>query len=53
MALLDRYLQAVRKRLPRSQRDDIVAELRDILLSQIEAEEAACTTLPRTPDRDP
>ena len=39
MTLLDRYLDAVRKRLPRNQRDDIVAELRDILLSQIEAEE--------------
>ena len=39
MTLLDRYLHAVRKRLPRNQRDDIVAELRDILLSQIEAEE--------------
>jgi len=39
MTLLDRYLDAVRKQLPRNQRDDIVAELRDILLSQIEAEE--------------
>jgi hypothetical protein len=39
MTLLDRYLDAVRKKLPRNQRDDIVAELRDILLSQIEAEE--------------
>jgi hypothetical protein len=39
MMLLDRYLHAVRKKLPRNQRDDIVAELRDILLSQIEAEE--------------
>lgn len=41
MTLLERYLHAVKKRLPRNQRDDIVAELRDILLSQIEAEEAA------------
>ena len=41
MTLLDRYLLAVKKRLPRSQRDDISAELRDILLSQVEAEEAA------------
>jgi hypothetical protein len=39
MALLDRYLHAVRKRLPREARDDIAAELRAILLSQIEAEE--------------
>jgi len=41
MTLLDRYLHAVRKRLPRNQRDDIAAELRDLLSSQIEAEEAA------------
>jgi len=41
MTLLDRYLDAVRKKLPRDQRDDIVAELRDILLSQIEAEETS------------
>ena len=41
MSLLDRYLDAVRKRLPRHQRDDIAAELRDILLSQIEAEETS------------
>src|SRR4029450_6122703 len=41
MNLLDRYLDAVRNRLPRNQRDDIVAELRDILLSQIEAEETS------------
>jgi len=41
MTLLDRYLEAVRKTLPRNQRDDIVAELRDILLSQIEAEETS------------
>ncbi len=33
MELLDRYLHAVRKRLPGKQRDDIVAELRDILLT--------------------
>ena len=41
MTLLDRYLEAVRRRLPRNQRDDIGAELRDVLLSQIEAEEAS------------
>jgi HAAS domain-containing protein len=41
MTLLDRYLEAVRNRLPRNQRDDIAAELRDVLLSQIEAEEAS------------
>src|SRR6185369_190234 len=41
MELLDRYLHAVRKRLPGKQRDDIVAELRDILLTQIEAEETS------------
>ena len=41
MELLDRYLHAVRKRLPGKPRDDIVAELRDILLTQIEAEETS------------
>jgi hypothetical protein len=40
MELIDRYLHAVRERLPRGQRDDIAAELRDILLSQVEGEEA-------------
>jgi hypothetical protein len=41
MTLVDRYLDAVRNKLPKNQRDDIVTELRDILLSQIEAEETA------------
>ena len=41
MDLLDRYVYAVKKRLPRDQRDDIAAELRDVLLSQIEAEQGA------------
>ena len=40
MALIDRYVHAIRTRLPRKERDDIAAELRDILESQIEAEEA-------------
>ena len=40
MALIDRYMRAVRARLPRKDREDITAELRDILQSQIEAEEA-------------
>ena len=34
MTLLDRYCTPCEKRLPRNQRDDIVAELRDILLSR-------------------
>jgi hypothetical protein len=40
MDLVDRYLQAVRFFLPRRQRDDILQELSDSILSQIEAEEA-------------
>ena len=36
MELLDSYLRAVRRYLPRSQRDDIVAELRDELHQQID-----------------
>ena len=40
MDLLDRYLAAVAALLPKDQRQDIVAELRDILLNQIEEKEA-------------
>lgn len=39
MLLVDRYVQAVRDRLPRGERDDVAAELRETLLSQIEATE--------------
>lgn len=39
MALLDDYLDAVRRLLPRAVRADIVAELRDAVLSQIEDEQ--------------
>ena len=41
MELIDRYLQAVKFSLPISQRDDIIKELRDSILSQIEEKEAA------------
>jgi hypothetical protein len=41
MTLLDAYLDAVRSLLPRAERSDIVAELRDALLSQIEDEQRA------------
>lgn len=40
MELVDRYVEAVRKHLPRAERDDIAAELRETLQSQIEAVEA-------------
>jgi hypothetical protein len=40
MELLDRYLSAIGDHLPRAQKADVTAELRDLLLSQIEAEEA-------------
>ena len=40
MDLLDRYLAAVAALLPKAQREDIVAELRDILLNQMEEKEA-------------
>ena len=40
MALVDRYLQAVKFWLPRKQKDDIIAELSEDLLSQIEDQEA-------------
>jgi hypothetical protein len=40
MDLIDRYLDAVRLFLPRDQRDDIAAELRDALLTRREDKEA-------------
>jgi hypothetical protein len=40
MELLDRYLQAVRKHLPLRRQDDIIAELRANMESQIEDKEA-------------
>jgi hypothetical protein len=41
MDLIEQYLRAVAALLPRGQREDITAELRDIILSRIEAREAA------------
>lgn len=40
MELLDRYLQAVRKNLPWKRQDDVIAELRANLESQLEEREA-------------
>jgi hypothetical protein len=40
MDLIDRYLDTVRLFLPRDQRDDIAAELRDVLLTRQEEQEA-------------
>jgi hypothetical protein len=40
MELLDRYLQAVKKYLPKNRRDDIAAELRSNILEQVEDKEA-------------
>jgi len=40
MDLLDRYLAAVAALLPKAQREDIVAELRDTLLTRMEEKEA-------------
>lgn len=41
MNLVEAYLRAVAMLLPRAQREDITAELRDLILSRIEAREAA------------
>ena len=41
MELLDRYLQAVRFWLPRTQQNDIIAELGDDLRSQVEEQQSA------------
>jgi hypothetical protein len=40
MTLVDEYLRAIERLLPRDQREDIITELRDIVLSRIEAREA-------------
>jgi hypothetical protein len=40
MELLDRYLQAVKKHLPRQRQDDIIAELKANLESQLEDKES-------------
>ena len=40
MELIERYLQALKFALPQKQRDDIIKELRDSILSQIEEKEA-------------
>jgi hypothetical protein len=40
MELIERYLQAVKFALPQEQREDIIRELRDNILSQIEEKEA-------------
>lgn len=40
MSLVDEYLRAVSVLLPKDQADDIIAELRDTILSRIEAREA-------------
>uniref|UniRef100_B0SZB5 Transmembrane protein n=1 Tax=Caulobacter sp. (strain K31) TaxID=366602 RepID=B0SZB5_CAUSK len=40
MDLLDRYLAAIAALLPKSEREDIVAELRDTLLNRMEEKEA-------------
>jgi hypothetical protein len=39
MDMVERYLEAVAAQLPADERDDIVAELRDLILSRIEAKE--------------
>jgi hypothetical protein len=39
MTLIDSYIHSVRRLLPRETRDDVAAELRDALLTQIEAEQ--------------
>lgn len=39
MDLIDHYLNAVAAQLPQGERDDIIAELRDLILSRFEAKE--------------
>jgi len=40
MDLIERYLAAIARHLPDAQKGDVAAELRDVLLSQVEDEEA-------------
>jgi hypothetical protein len=40
MDLIERYLQAVKKHLPRQRQDDIIAELRSNLEARLEDKEA-------------
>lgn len=49
MDLIDRYLKAVAAQLPKDDRDDIIAELRDLILSRFEAREEALGR-PLTPE---
>ena len=39
MDMIERYLNAVAAQLPQAEREDIVAELRDLILSRFEARE--------------
>ena len=39
-SLVDRYIYAIRRLLPRAQRDDIAAELREAIESQVDGEES-------------
>jgi hypothetical protein len=41
MELVDRYLQSVKRMLPRKEQDDVIRELSDEILSQVEEREAA------------
>jgi hypothetical protein len=52
MDLLDRYLAAVAALLPKAQRQDIVAELRDLLLNQMEEKEAKLGRPLKTSERE-
>lgn len=49
MDMLDEYLRAVSRLLPKAQREDVIAELRDEILTRIEAKEAE-QCRPLTPD---
>ena len=38
MDMMERYLEAVAAQLPAEERDDIIAELRDLILSRVRGE---------------
>ena len=52
MDLIDRYLDTVRLFLPRDQRDDITAELRDVLMTRARGEARPTLGRPLTRKED-
>jgi hypothetical protein len=50
--MIDRYLEAVAAQLPVDERDDIIAELKDLILSRVEAKAEALGRAPTDDERE-